>query len=464
MKKFDLQDWSARCVCALEALEEVQTKILNDHWQRNGFPPRRYFNGLNETPFPLDDYINLYDSALGSWHVSERQYLQQVSEKLGAVRGVLRCHPTYSYVFKTELGHEKLQVAVDGTQFYSQFTWMIAGLMARRAELKTETFEIPVSELCELLAQDTDQAPVDLQSNIRQGWHIELFCGAKIRQLVEIGQGYVVGPLGEFWDFVEPSWFQSRAPEQFENRDYSSFFAVAYPFHWTPKFGGVQAKFAKAESQSAPLLFQRVAVEFSNLLSVVSEQPIEHVYSFPSVRSRASHQLLGQIQSPSSARAGSFVGDYFDPFSQTVFLEDSVLSQTIEYFSARRFSRYAELAHLLHRLAQSQRTFGPFAKEDRILDLAIIFERYFPEKKTYGAVLAERISEKLAKSVEEAENISKDISHFYRMRNALVHGAKSSNDEELLLEIDQALENGFRIARQLLINSIAEIEPSVCPS
>jgi hypothetical protein len=44
----------------------------------------------------------------------------------------------------------------------------------------------------------------------------------------------------------------------------------------------------------------------------------------------------------------------------------------------------------------------------------------------------------------------------YRTRNAIVHGGKNKGDAELLQEIDQALENGFKYARALLLNSITK--------
>ena len=126
----------------------------------------------------------------------------------------------------------------------------------------------------------------------------------------------------------------------------------------------------------------------------------------------------------------------------------------MELFSRKSKTNYATIAPLIHRLAEAQRTFGRFAKEDRILDLAIIFERYFPNDTTYKNKLSQNVSSLLGGSDEENAQISEDISRFYMTRNAIVHGAKKKGDAELLQEIDQALENGFKYARALLLNSI----------
>lgn len=47
------------------------------------------------------------------------------------------------------------------------------------------------------------------------------------------------------------------------------------------------------------------------------------------------------------------------------------------------------------------------------------------------------------------------IQNVRRDQCEIIHGAKRESDKELLLEIDVALENGFRYARALLLNSIS---------
>ncbi len=116
---------------------------------------------------------------------------------------------------------------------------------------------------------------------------------------------------------------------------------------------------------------------------------------------------------------------------------------------------------MLHRLAEAQRTLGRFAKEDRILDLAIIFERYFLEEKTYKKELSLNISKLLGQTTEESAQISEGIEHFYKVRNAIAHRGKKEGDSDLLLEIDLALENGFRFARTLPLNAICEISAAL---
>ncbi len=176
------------------------------------------------------------------------------------------------------------------------------------------------------------------------------------------------------------------------------------------------------------------------------ECPITWVYDFPGAISKTSSQLLGQINGVTSAKAGEFVGKFHDPFRKQDPASTDRILHAVELFSRKSETNYASIAPLLHRLAEAQRTFGRFAKEDRILDLAIIFERFFPEEKTYKKQLSLNVSSLLGGNSEEKVQIKEGVEHFYRIRNAIVHGGKNVGDAELLLEIDLALENGFRYA------------------
>ena len=185
------------------------------------------------------------------------------------------------------------------------------------------------------------------------------------------------------------------------------------------------------------------------------ECPTTWVNDFPGTISKTSSQLLGQHHSATSANAGNFVGTIYDPFRKQDPACPDRISHAVELFSRKSDTDYTTIAPLLHRLAEAQSTIGRFAKEDCILDLAIIFERFFPEKNTYKKKLSLNVSNVLGRSSEEKAKISDEIEHVYNVRNAIVHGGKKDSDAERLLEIDQALENGFRYARALLLNSIS---------
>lgn len=202
-------------------------------------------------------------------------------------------------------------------------------------------------------------------------------------------------------------------------------------------------------------LFHRVSSEFAKLLSVVLKRPITWVCDFPGSVSKVSCQPLGQVHQNSVQRKGDFVGNYHNPFREHTAVNPEHILQAIELFSKKAETSYATIAPLIHRLSEAQRTFGRFAKEDRILGFSITFERFFPNEKTYKQKLSDNISIELATNEQEKAQTKKDIQHLYDIRNALIHGAKNVGDAELLRGIDVALTNGFAHARSLLLNSIA---------
>jgi hypothetical protein len=452
---FDAIDWENRLSHALRALAKTQEKFLQDYWNVNGYPTRYSFNGKDETPFPSDDYSLVYNDALIAKKTEEREYYRPLVEALAPVRSLLRVHPALTSILKMQFGPEAVQVGIGNGQTYTGIAQIISGLMARQYYRPDKKFLRTVQELNSLLSLSSRHQTSPLKNNLDLGLDVDLFYGARIAEKYDLGGGYFIAPFTEFRDYVEPNWFQDRAPDQVKARDLKLFFCIAAPFRWKPEIRHVHAPLPDRRPRGVPPLFHRVAAEFAELLSVVLECPITWVYDFPSAISKTSSQLLGQHHGVTSAKAGEFVGKFHDPFRKQDPASPDHIQHAVELFSRKSETDYATIAPLLHRLAEAQRTFGRFAKEDRILDLAIIFERYFPEKNTYKDKLSLNVSNVLGGSTEERAQISSDIKHVYNVRNAIVHGGKKDRDAELLLEIDQALENGFRYARALLLNSIS---------
>jgi hypothetical protein len=452
---FDALDWEARLSHALSTLAKTQEKFLQDYWNANSHPTRYSFNGKDETPFPIDAYFRIYDNALVAKKAREREYYRPLTEALAPVRSLLRIHPALALILKMQLGPEAFQVGIGSGQTYTSIAQIISGLMARQYHLSDKDFLRTAQELNSLMSLSSQHSTSPLKNDLDLGFDIDLFYGAKITQKYDLGGGYIIAPFDEFREYVEPSWFKDRAPDQVEARDLEMFFCIAAPFRWKPKIRHVHASLPDLRPKGVPPLFHRVAAEFSELLSVVLECPIKWVYDFPYAISKTSSQLLGQYHSVNSAKSGEFVGNFHDPFRKHEPASSDRVQNAVELFSIKSETDYASIAPLLHRLAEAQRTFGRYAKEDRILDLAIIFERYFPEEQTYKKKLSLNVSNLLGKSVEEKAQISADIVHWYNVRNAIVHGGKNASDAKLLLEIDRALENGFKYARALLLDSIS---------
>lgn len=451
---FDASDWETRLSNALRALAKTQKNFLQDYWNTNGYPAKQSFNGKDETPFPTDDYLWIYSEALVARTGIDKEYYKPLTEALAPVRSLLRVHPAFTSVLGMNLGPEAVQVGIGSGQAYTRVEQFISGLMARQYDRTEKEFLRTAEELNSLLLLSSRNKTSPLKNNLDLGLDIDLFYGAKLTKKYDLGSGYFMAPFHELRDYIEPEWFQDLAPNQVRARDFDMFFGVVAPFRWKPEIRHAQAFRPDERPRDVPPLFHRVAAEFVELLSVMLDRPIMWVYDFPSVTSKTSSQLLGQCHHAKSGTAGEFVGKFYDPFRKQDPANTDQIEQAIGLFSRKSETNYAVIAPLLHRLAEAQRTYGRFAKEDRILDLAIIFERYFPEGKTYKKELSRKISSLLGSSSEEIVQIAKDIELFYRVRNAIIHGGKNKGDRELLQEIDMVLEKGFRYARALLLSSI----------
>lgn len=452
---FDAIDWDNRLSNALRALAKTQDKFLQDYWNVNGYPTRYSVNGKDETPFPNDDYISVYNDALSAKAVDEREYYKPLIEALAPVRSLLRVHPALASILKMQLGPEAVQVGIGNGQTYTGIAQIVSGLMARQHHRPDKKFLKTAEELNSLLSLSSRHRISPLENDLDLGLDVDLFYGAKLTERYDLGGGFFIAPFDELREYIEPNWFQDRAPDQVKARDLDLFFGIAASFRWKPEVRHIHSHPPDERPRDVPPLFHRVAAEFAELLSVELECPIKWVYDFPGAIRKTSSQLLGQYHGVTSAKAGEFVGNFHDPFRRRDPANRDRILHAVKLFSRKSETDYATLAPLLHRLADAHRTFGRFAKEDRILDLAIIFERFFPNQKTYKNELSLNISNLLGGSNEENAQIRADIEHFYRIRNAIIHGGKQGSDAELLLEIDQALENGFRYARALLLNSIS---------
>jgi hypothetical protein len=452
---FDAADWEQRLSKALKGLAKAQEKYLQGYWSVNGSPTQYSFNGKDETPFPSNDYCCVYNGALVAKSTKEREYYKPLMEALAPVRSLLRVHPALASVLRMVLGTEAVQVGVINGETFTGIAQIISGLMAQQYYRPEKKFLRTAGDLNSLLLLSSEHRVSPLTNDLDLGLDVDLFYGVRVAEKYDLGGGYFLAPFDEFRDYIDPSWFKDRAPDQVKARDLELFFGIAAPFRWKPELRHVNTPVRDGRPRDVPPLFHRVAAEFVELLSVVLECPITWVYDFPCVVSKTSLQLLGQYHGPRSAKAGEFVGNFHDPFRKQSPASPDRVRHAVELFSKKSKTNYATIAPLIHRLAEAQRTFGRFAKEDRILELAIIFERFFPEEKTYKKELSRNVSSLLGASNEENAQIGEDIDRFYRTRNAIVHGGKNKGDAELLTEIDQALENGFKYARALLLNSIS---------
>ena len=145
---FDTAAWIDRLAAAFDGLEKAQEPYLQAYWERH---PRKQLivDGRDETLFPLDDLRMVYASARHSRRFGTKSEYAPLSAALDPTRHVLLSHP------------ELERVAVAGRNVGENDFWMgilnqgmsisagdlIAGLMARAAELRGKGFRTAAREL-----------------------------------------------------------------------------------------------------------------------------------------------------------------------------------------------------------------------------------------------------------------------------------------------------------------------------
>jgi hypothetical protein len=157
-----------------------------------------------------------------------------------------------------------------------------------------------------------------------------------------------------------------------------------------------------------------------------------------------------------SPRKGRSISHLFSAFTEFKEADGAQIQEAQLLFSRRGETAYAELAPLVYRLAEAYSRDGRFAAQDRILDIAIVFERLFkPANRQISKVLQHEIAELLGYNDEEKDGIKADVKHLYDVRSAIIHGPSDVRKKQLLREVEKAWKAGAGIARAALIKKLA---------
>ncbi len=132
-----------------------------------------------------------------------------------------------------------------------------------------------------------------------------------------------------------------------------------------------------------------------------------------------------------------------------------MIEETRSLFARRRDTSYPELAPCIQRLAEALSRDGRYATEDKVLDLAVVFERLFkPSPKRISGDLQDAVADLLGTDEESKDLLRTTVKHFYDVRSAIIHGPSDEKKKRLRTEMGEASKNGFEIARQSLMKKL----------
>ena len=195
-EEFAARDWIDRVAAALPTLEKAQEPYLQEYWQRN---PRKHIvvDGRDETPFPLDDVGILYAKARHSRLRGEEAYFAPLRAALDPVRHALLCHPTLARVAVAGrvIGDNDFWMRVLNSGRSISAADLIAGLMARAAELSGDRFRAATCELNAFLSPAGVEGAAGVLGKLDEGCDAMLLYGLVVTERIDVADGVAILPF-----------------------------------------------------------------------------------------------------------------------------------------------------------------------------------------------------------------------------------------------------------------------------
>ena len=214
---FSTETWIERLASALPKLAKIQEPYLEAYQQQNPQVHHVYVNRQGIPPsYPLDDLRILYAKAYHSGTFGNAQYYAPLREVLDPVRHIMRSHPTLEQVVSPIIGKDDfLDAGSSNSGLSTSPSDLIAGLMARAAELSGDQFRTAAEE-----TQWTP--PSSRRTQFIRGtgrfWmpdYDRCYCFygfAFFENQSKIADGMVVLPSEEARRFVDEEWIDMYAP------------------------------------------------------------------------------------------------------------------------------------------------------------------------------------------------------------------------------------------------------------
>ena len=454
-KGFDAGDWIDRVAAALRAVALAQEPYLQAYWQHN---PRKQVivDGRDETPVPLDDVRMVYAWARYSRSFGRDAEYASLRTVLDPARYALLSHPTLEQVAVAGrvVGENDfwMQLVNSGTSIWAGD--MIAGLMARAAELSGDGFRAAARELNAFLWPDREDKAAGVLGNLDEGCDVLLFYGLTVSERINVEDAMVILPFGEVRRFVDQKLVKELAPPGGGFHGWRSVGAVARPFRWRPEF---RRRGSVNEPMSyPPAPFFPKARTFLDLLAVSHAVPILSLATISNCIDGSAARLLGMGNSGPGIYQ-KWAANGFDGFVECPVMMPAALDEAREAFEKRQSARFQELAPFVVRLVEALGRDGRFAMHDKVVDVVIALEGMYelPKWKKLRK-LENRVSGFLGTDADDRRKIRESVRNLYEARSAVVH---SGSGEAWPFRNSAAFVKGFDLARRSLFKLLREGVP-----
>lgn len=400
---FDHGSWIERLAGALSVLAKAQEPYLQAYWQHH---PREQviIDGRDETPFPLDDLRMVYSKVRHSGNLIGTARYAPLREVLDPTRHALLSHPELEQVavIRRPVGENDFWMRILNSGRSVSAGDLIAGLMARAAELPGEGFRAAAGELNALLSPVRDREAAGVLGNLDEGCDALLFWGLTVTDRIDLKDKLAILPFAEVRRFLERQQVEELAPSGSGFHGCRSVAAVVRPFRWRPLF---RPRGSFNEPIRVPKAFFPEARKLLDLLAVSYAEPMVPLGTISNCIDRSVASLLGQ-QDHRPDMDQKWPTHSFDGFVDCPVLRPEALCEVWELFANRESEHYRRMAIYVSRLAEALGRVGRFALRDKILDVAIALEgMYELPKQGKSRALQERVSSYIGRDSEDRNRI-----------------------------------------------------------
>ena len=452
---FDIESWIDRVAEALGSLARELPPYLEAYWQDY---PREYIieNGRDETPFPLGDLRMVFAKVRHSRiHLREASFAP-LRSALDPARHALLSHPMLERVAVSGrlIRENDFCRHVPGSDSTIWASDLIAGLMARAADMPRDGFRVAVRELGAFLTPVGDDEAARVLGNLDEGFDMLLFYGLTVRERIDVEDGMVILPFAEVRPYVDQKWVGNLAPVGAGAHGWRSVGAVVRPFRWRPEFR-VRCSVNGPVGHS-PALFFPEARSFLDLLAVSHGTPIPSLAAITDCIDSCAERLFGfEARGPGIYQ--KFSVDGFDGFTESPVVKQAEFRKVREAFANRESPRFQNMTPYIARLAEALGRNGRFAKHDRVMDVAIALEgMYALPRRGKLRKLEERVSGFLGTNPDNRKKIVESVRSFYDARSDIVHSGPGKPSP---FRDDAAFLRGFDLARRSLFRFMKEGTP-----
>ena len=451
--QFEAEAWIERLAQLFPPLARVQEPFLREDQERygrvielrDGGPPR----------FPLDDLRLLYDEARNGRLMGMEAHYAPLRAVLDPVRHALLAHPTLERVaVKGRLiGDNRFSMEILGFGGDIYAGNLIAGLMARAAELPQDGFRTALRELNAFLSPIGDGAAADTLGSLDEACDAFLFYGLTLSESIEVADGMVLLPYREVLRFVDQETVEKFAPSGAGFHGWRAVGAAVRPFRWRPE---LSRRPDLNKPMRPPRPFFEKAAAFLDLLAVSHATRIAPLAALSNRIDGSTGRLLGrETQSPGFYQSWSAEG--LDGFDECPEIGPEALAEAREAFRCRDSARYQRMAPIITRLSEALSRNGRIANGDRILDVAMALERmHVRDESKIGHKLRNRTARLLGTDAASEQRISDKVKKLYDVRSDIVHNRLHMLTPE---RVHSAFVDGFDLARQSLFKMLREGMP-----